>query len=161
MRPVADAQCVNWRRSGYRQCYVSKWRIGLGHKKVINLYSQMLAGIAFLRFAAIVAMFCAIIGIRVAEAERYGSAETKCDGKNGYGSYRRFRNFPECTQYAHCRQVYHNGKCGVKFQTSDVNRQFNSPCPEVFGIHLVRLLRRHVQAALCSVPSGVCAAMRG
>ena len=80
----------------------------------------MLARILSLRFGAVMAVFAASVGVRVAEAYAGRAVQAKCDRKERHGANRRVSDFPECTQYAHCERVYHNPLSTVKQSGSRV-----------------------------------------
>ena len=74
----------------------------------------MLAGIFGFRLRAVVAVFAAFVWIGIAEADVRRSVQAECDRKERHGSNSRGSDFPQCTQHAHCRKVYHNPLSAVK-----------------------------------------------
>ena len=63
------------------------------------------------------AVFAAFIGVCVAEADVRRSVQAECDRKERHGANCRVSYFPQCTQYAHCKRVYHNLLPTVKYGT--------------------------------------------
>ena len=80
-------------------------RVGLRNKELVYLDREMLARILGFRFGAVMAVFAASVGVRVAEADACRAIQAKCDRKERHGANRRVSDFPKCTQYAHFRKV--------------------------------------------------------